>query len=220
LGEKIHSSLPVLQISKPFQRYYWKARELKEGHSVYWIEVFLADSLVASKTPIYITNKEIVAAPLAKISAGSVKKGFLRKGFLNPRQAVIAPTAHSLLIELGSHPPREVKTVGVVGLPSPPSCHIIPSSVEGNGFSQSQEWPVRFDPIGEVVVWKKDDDFWDGMPLDWAMDGVHGEESLAILDAMEEEFHRDKIIVRKKTQINYGDVSAPSRRWKGKAHMT
>jgi hypothetical protein len=58
------------------------------------------------------------------------------------------------------------------------------------------------------------------MPLDWAMDGVHGEESLAILDAMEEEFHRDKIIVRKKTQINYGDVSAPSRRWKGKAHMT
>jgi hypothetical protein len=69
------------------------------------------------------------------------------------------------------------------------------------------------------------------MPLDWAMDGVHGEESLAILDAMEEEFHRDKIIARQKTKakreflnlkssINYGDVSAPSRRWKGKAHMT
>jgi hypothetical protein len=38
------------------------------------------------------------------------------------------------------------------------------------------------------------------MPLDWAMDGVHGEESLAILDAMEEEFHRDKMIARQKTK--------------------
>jgi hypothetical protein len=64
------------------------------------------------------------------------------------------------------------------------------------------------------------------MPLDWAMD----KESLAILDAMEEEFHRDKMIAHQKTKgkrellnlkssINHGDVSAPSRRWKGKAHM-
>jgi len=63
------------------------------------------------------------------------------------------------------------------------------------------------------------------------MDGVHGTESLAILDAMEEEIHRDKMVARQKTKgkrellnlkssINYGDVSAPSRRWKCKAHMT
>jgi len=32
---------------------------------------------------------------------------------------------------------REVKDVGMLGLHSPPSCRIIPSSVEGNGFSQS-----------------------------------------------------------------------------------
>jgi hypothetical protein len=32
------------------------------------------------------------------------------------------------------------------------------------------------------------------------MDGVHGVESLAILDAMEEEFYRDKMIVRQKTK--------------------
>jgi hypothetical protein len=62
------------------------------------------------------------------------------------------------------------------------------------------------------------------------MDSVHGEESLAILDAMEEEFHWDKMIARQKTKgkrkllnlkssINYCDVSAPSRRWKDKAHM-
>jgi hypothetical protein len=68
------------------------------------------------------------------------------------------------------------------------------------------------------------------MPLDWAMDGVHGEEPLAILNAIEEEFHREKMIARQKTKgkrellnlknsINYGVVSAPSGRWKGKAHM-
>jgi hypothetical protein len=48
---------------------------------------------------------------------------------------------------------------------------------------------------------------------------------------MEEEFYWDKMIARQKTKgnrellnlkssINYGDVSAPSRRWKGKTHMT
>jgi len=67
------------------------------------------------------------------------------------------------------------------------------------------------------------------MPLDWAMDGVHGKDpSLAILDAIEEEFHREKMIARQKTKgrrellnlINYGNASTPSRRWKGKAHMT
>jgi hypothetical protein len=64
------------------------------------------------------------------------------------------------------------------------------------------------------------------------MDGVHGEDpSLAILDAIEEEFHQEKIIARQNTKgkrellnlkssINYGDASAPSRRWKCKVHMT
>jgi hypothetical protein len=70
-----------------------------------------------------------------------------------PCPAVIAPTtSHSLLVELVSPSPQEVKDDGVVGLPSPLSCRIIPSSVEGNGFSQSQEWLVGFDPSGEVVV--------------------------------------------------------------------
>jgi hypothetical protein len=70
------------------------------------------------------------------------------------------------------------------------------------------------------------------MPLDWAMDDVHGDDpSLAILDAIEEEFHREKMIARQKIKgrrellnlksfINYGDTSAPSRCWKGKAQMT
>jgi hypothetical protein len=64
--------------------------------------------------------------PPLKNSVGSAKKGFLRKGFLNPRPAAITPTE--------SH---EAKDVGMTGLHSPPGCHIIPSSVEGNGFFQS-----------------------------------------------------------------------------------
>lgn len=83
--------------------------------------------------------------PPVKNYAGSTKKGFLQKGFLNPRLAAIAPTAS-----------REAKDVGVLGLHSPSGCCIIPSSIEDNSCSQSQEWPV----------WEKENDFWDGLPLD------------------------------------------------------
>jgi len=75
LGEKIHSSLPTLQSTKPFQRYYRKARDLREGHSVKWNEGLLADSLAASKTPIYFAKKEVVAMPLVKNSAVSFGRG-------------------------------------------------------------------------------------------------------------------------------------------------
>jgi hypothetical protein len=62
------------------------------------------------------------------------------------------------------------------------------------------------------------------------LDGVKGEESLAILDAMEDDFHRDKMIACQKTKgkmellnlrssINYGIASAPSRCGKCKALM-
>jgi hypothetical protein len=88
-------------------------------------------------------------------------------------------------------------------------------------------------------VWDHGDEFWNGKdeespyplsvlhpnrPLDWAMDGGHGEvPSLAIVDAIEEEYHRETIVPRQKTKgrrellnlkssINYGDASAPSRR--------
>lgn len=130
------------------------------------------------------------------------------KGFLNP-------------------PPRVVKDVGVERLPSPPSC---PPPVEGNGFSHSRNWLVGFDLIEEIAVWEKDDDFWEGLPLDWVMGGLQDEESLAILDALEEDIHQDKMIARQKTKgkrellnlkssINYGDARTYSKRWKGKALM-
>jgi len=64
-----------------------------------------------------------------------------------------------------------------------------PSSGCLNGFSQSRNWPVGFDHNGEIVVWEEEeDDYWDGLPLDWAMDGDYGEEAMAIRDAMDEEF--------------------------------
>jgi proteasome lid subunit RPN8/RPN11 len=93
---------------------------------VKWNEGLLADSLAASKAPICFAKKEVVAMPPVKNSVDSAKNGFLRKRFLNPHPAAMAPTA--------SH---KAKDVGMIGLHSPPGGRIIPSSVEGNGFSQS-----------------------------------------------------------------------------------
>jgi hypothetical protein len=79
------------------------------------------------------------------------------------------------------------------------------------------------------VVWVEEDDYWDGLPLDWALDGTFGEKAMAIWDAMEEDFHWDKMIACQKfkrkmellnlhSSINYGDAKDPFRRKKGKAH--
>jgi hypothetical protein len=55
-----------------------------------------------------------------------------------------------------------------------------PSSGCLNGFSQSRNWPVSFDHNEENVVWEEEeDDYWDGLSLDWAMDGDFGEEAMA-----------------------------------------
>jgi hypothetical protein len=78
------------------------------------------------------------------------------------------------------------------------------------------------------VVWEEEKyDYWDGLPLDWAMDGDFGEEAMAIRDAMEEEFqliarHKSKgkrELLNLHSSINYGDAKNPSRGRKGKAHM-
>jgi hypothetical protein len=69
---------------KSFQSYYWKARDLKEGHSVKWNEGLFADSLAASKTSICSAKMEVAAVPPLKNSVGSAKKGFLRKGVPQP----------------------------------------------------------------------------------------------------------------------------------------
>jgi len=99
---------------------------------------------------------------------------------------------------------------------------------------------------GESIVWDQGDEIWYGedgespyplgvlhpdMPLDWTLDGDEGEDpSLAILDAIDEEFHWKTMVAHQKTKgmrellnlkssITYSDARAPSRRWKGKAYM-
>jgi hypothetical protein len=69
------------------------------------------------------------------------------------------------------------------------------------------------------------------VPLDWKMNDGLEVESLAILDVITEDFYRDQLVAHKKTRgkrellnlkssVNYRDVSAPSRRRKGKNPMT
>jgi hypothetical protein len=109
-----------------------------------------------------------------------VKPGLFWKGFLNPRPTVsVTPVS-----------PWDVNDVRVLRLSSPPSGCIIPSFVKGNGFYQSRDWPVGFDHNWEILVWEEDVDFWDGLPLDWALDDAFGEEALAIRHAIEKEFQR------------------------------
>jgi hypothetical protein len=222
LGKKIRSSPSPLLQSRPFQQYYRRARDLRVGHSVVWNDGFLSNSLEASKLsagPALFkdTGGEFHAKKKTETPA---KQGLFRKGFLNLPPIVSVPPVL----------PREVKDVGVAGPSSPSSGYIIPRSVEGNGFSQSRNWPVGFDHNKEIVVWEEEDDYWEGLPLDWALEGAFGEEALAIRDAMEEDFQRKKMIARQKSKgkrelfnlhssINYGVAKDPSRSRKGKAHM-
>jgi len=161
---------------------------------VLWNDGFLSDSLEASKLsaePVLFkdTGGEFHAKKKTETPA---KNGLFRKGFLNLPPIVFVPPVLS----------REVKDVGVVRPSSPPSGSISPCSVEGNGFSQSRNWPVGFDHNGEIVVCEEEeeDDYWDGLPLDWALEGAFGEEALKIRDAMEEDFQREKMIARQKSK--------------------
>jgi len=230
MGERIRSSLPVLQPSKPFQRFYRKARDFREGQ-VKWNDGLLADSMEASKKTGGLCNKASVAEPNSKVdsiapplksSAGMTsnekkvvsngKKSFLRKGFLYRRPTVSAPsTSLSLPFELALSLTSEDKEVGVV---------------RDNGITKFQQWPVGFDHFDEAMMWEQDEEFWDGVPLVWEMDDGLDVESLVILDAIIEDFYRDHLVARKKTKgkmgllnlksfVNCGDVSAPSRRRKG-----
>jgi hypothetical protein len=195
---------------------------LWEGVSWKWNDLLLSDSLKASKMVADLAvNKASVAEPPAKkVAEPLVKKDFLRKGFLNPRP--VLPTTSSS--------PQKVFDGGIVGPSSPSRGCSNSSPVEGNGLSQSRNWPIGFDHNGEIVVWEEDVDFWDVLPLDWASEGAFGEEALAIRDAMEEEFQRDKMISRQKSKvkrellnlhssINYGDSKPSARSRKGKNAM-
>jgi hypothetical protein len=209
-------------VSKPFHSYIKKARVLREGVSLKWNEVLLSDSLKASKmvADLAVNKVSAVKTPTKKVAELPVKTGILKKGFLNPRPNKLATTDS----------PRKVFNVGMLGPSSPPRGCSTSSPVEGNSFSQSRNWPIGFDHNGEIVVWEEDVDLWDVSPLDWALEDAFGDEALAIRDAMEEEFQRDKMISRQKSKgkrellnlhssINYGDDKSSARRRIGKDFM-
>jgi hypothetical protein len=120
LGEKPRYPLPMV-VSKPFQCYYRRAKELREGHSVKWNDALFFDSLKATKLSVGYTNKRatVVKPPAKKVAVPPamkktettpVKQVFFRKGFLNlPPIVSVSP---ALL--------HEVNNVGVVGPSSPP----------------------------------------------------------------------------------------------------
>jgi hypothetical protein len=190
-----------------------------------------------------------VAARLKVVKQSVPARAILRRGFLNssmPVQPLLSPK-----VSTASSSSLVAKEDGVEGIPTLLGDCSTPNDDKAedskiNGLIQSQKWPIGIGPDGEFVVWDHGDAIWNGevgdspfplgilhpnMPMDWAMDGVYSEDpSLAILDAIEEEFHLAKLIAHQKTKgrrelmnlksfINYGDASAPSRRWKGKAHM-
>jgi hypothetical protein len=171
----------------------------------------IEESLVAMAQP--LPDSSGVAASLNVVKQSDLARGILRRGFLNPSMSV-----QPLLLPKVSNASSSslvAKEVGVEGIPIVVCDH-------GDEIWNGEDGESPF-PLGILHL---------DMPLDWAMDGVHGEvPSLAILDAIEEEFHRKKMIAHQKTKgrrellnlkssINYGDASTPSRHWKGKAHMT
>jgi hypothetical protein len=144
----------VSLISKPFQKYYRKARE---GRSVQLDENLFVASVAAMRLLVSFTVEEAVAVLPVMDSAGVAdsvkdivkpsisKKGFLRRGFLNLSPAVKVSTSHSSLLEsVVSLSTLDVKEDGVIGLPFPLSGCVTPifergSEFKVNGLFQSQK---------------------------------------------------------------------------------
>jgi hypothetical protein len=157
-------------------------------------------------------------------------RSFLRRGFFKNSLAVHVSPHLSPKVSVATPSTLVLKEDGVKGAPSL-LCEVF------NGLIQSQKWPVSFGPSREIVMWDEDNEVWDGedgdslvpfgvflpgMLLDWALNGVEDEDpSSTILDAIEEDFHREVKVARPKTKgrrqllnlkssINYSDASATS----------
>jgi len=273
LGKRLCSSSPALSNSKPFQKYYQKAREVREMHMD---KNFFADSMEAlrpvAQVPGFLSLLPPISDPAEKVavvlpvqdSAGVAvfvkdmgKSPSPVRGFSIRAPVVQVNLSHKVSVVSASIP------VVKEGASTPSS----PTAIKGedlrvNGLTKSQKWPVGFGPSEEVVAWELGDEVWDGedgdspyplgvLPFAWEQgnevwDGEDGDSpypldleldndedmdpSLAILEAIEEDFHRGGKAAHPKTKgrrevlnlvnsINYNDSSASSRLRKGKAHI-
>jgi hypothetical protein len=141
----------------------------------------------------------------------SLVRGFLWREFLNwPMQPTLLPK-----VLVASSSTLVAKDVGVEGTPSflggfgSPNIEKDKDS-KFNDLIQSQKKPIGFGPDGKSIVWNWGDEIWyreDGespyplgvlhpdIPLDLALDGDEGEDpSFAILDCIDEEFHRKTMV--------------------------
>jgi hypothetical protein len=162
VGERLRSSFFVSLVSKPFQKYYQKARE---GRSVHLDELLFAESVAAMRLPVSFTADEAAAVLPMMDSAGvadsmedivkpsTSMKGFLWPGFLKPSPAMKVFTLHTSFLEsVVVSSTLDVKEDGVVRNPSPLGGCITPTVEKSDDFrvnslSQSQKWPVGFGPF-------------------------------------------------------------------------
>jgi hypothetical protein len=139
----------------------------------------------------------------------------LRRGFFLPRVPSPLNGCKSLTIDKGETP----NTYGLI---------------------QSQEWPVGFSPFGEIVLWDQGEEgdsphplgvFPPDLHLEWESEGAEDKDSaLALLVAIEEDFHRGSMgkrykikgmreLQNLKSSINYDVASVQSRSKRGKAQV-
>jgi hypothetical protein len=167
LGKRLRSSSLVLSDSKPFQKYYRKARE---GRKVHLYENYFADSMEALRPiaqvpgflslipPISDPSEKVVALPVQDFAgvAVSVKhmvkfpssvRGFLWRGFLNPSPVVKVNLSHKVSVMSASTP------VVKEGASTPVSSTVVKGEdFRVNGLTQSQKWLVGFGLSGEAVA--------------------------------------------------------------------
>jgi hypothetical protein len=188
LGERLLLSRPMASTSKPFLKYYRKARE---GRVVKMDERLFSNSVAAmisdfadgfpfplsSATPaseLPLESKLVQSSrvpPLVDVAAfvkDVIKRtpparGFLQRGFLNLRPARQVSSKVLVVSPLT----LVVKEDVVVGTPSHLCRCVSPSIDKGEDLRvsclvESQRWLVGFSPFGEVVMWDQGDEVWDG----------------------------------------------------------
>jgi len=222
LGERIRLSLPVMTDSgapiypsetKSVMRYQRKSKAKASKLDISLIEEAVT-ALSSPMTQSLGTSQALDGSVVQNLPLPSGGVG-LRRGFLLPRVPSPLSDCKSKTGDKGETP-------------------------ISNGLIQSQEWPVGFSPSGEIVLWEQGEKGDSPNPLgvippdlllEWESDGAEDEDSaLALLDNIEEEFHRDNMGKRHKikgrrelqnlkSSINYDGASVRSWSRRGKAQV-